>query len=149
MPVSTDFQDLKANIQLTAYDFDPGGTSAVDVAWVDMRDSTAILIGFFRTIGTGATTLAVLGNSASDGSGTDVTIKTKTLTSAEPNAVGDYTWIEVSEAEIAQAAADAGEADVRYVTASVSVATGTDEAVIIYVRKPKHKKLNLTADNIA
>lgn len=149
MAVSTDFQDLRANIEVTVYDFDPGGTSAVDVAWVDMAESKSILIGFFRTIGTSATTLAVLGNSASDGSGTDVTVKTKTLTSAEPDAAGDYTWIEVSESEIAQAAADAGETGVRYVTASVSVATGTDEAVVIYIRKPKHHKLDLTADSIA
>lgn len=149
MAVATDFQDLRANLQVTAYDFDPNATTATDVAWVDMRDSSAILIGFFRTIGTGATTLSVLANAQSDGGGTDVTVKTKVLTSAEPNAVGDYTWIEVSQADIAQAAAEAGVTGVRYVSASVSVATGTDEAVIIYIRKPKHAKLNCTADNIS
>ena len=149
MAVTTDFQDLKANLQVTAYDFDPGATTATDIEWVDMSQSTSILVGFFRTIGTGATTLALLGNPASDGSGSDLTIKTKTLTSAEPNAVGDYTWLEVTEAEIAQAASDAGVAIPQYVSASVSVATGTDEGVVIYIRKPKHAKLDLTADNIA
>lgn len=149
MAVSTDFQQLRSNIQVTAYDFDPNATTATDIAWVDMRDSSAILIGFFRTVGTGATTLSVLANAESDGGGTDVTVKSKTLTSAEPNAVGDYTWIEVTQSEIAQAAAEAGESGVRYVSASVSVATSTDEGVVIYVRQPKHAKLNLTADNIS
>jgi len=149
MAVTTDFQDLKANVQITAYDFDPNATTATDIAWVDMSQSTSILVGFFRTIGTSDATLSILGNPASNGGGTDLTIKTKTLTAAEPDAVGDTTWIEVTEAEIAQAAADAGVAIPRYVSASVSVATGTDEAVIIYVRKPKHAKLNLTADVIA
>lgn len=145
--VTTDFQQIKANLEVTAYDFDPGATSLTDIAWVDMSDSVSIMIGFFRTVGTAATVLNVIGNPESDGSGTDVTIKSKTLTSAEPNAVGDYTWIEVTESEIAEADKTLG--TVRYVTANISVATGTDEAVIIYMRKAKHSKLNLTADNIA
>ena len=149
MAVATDNQQLRSSVKVTQYDFDPDATTATEIAWVDMRDFDAILTSFFRTIGTGATTLSVVANSSSTGGGTDVTVKTKVLTSAEPNAVGDYTFIEVTAEEINQAAVDAGVADVRYVTAVVSVATGTDEGVVTYIRRGKHQKLDLTADNIA
>ena len=148
MAVSTDFQKLRSCLNVTQYDFDPGATTATEIAWVDMQESSGILAGFFRTIGTGATTLSLVANSASDGSGTDVTVKTKVLTAAEPNAVGDTTWIEATGDEIAEAAGAAG-VEVRYITAVVSVATGTDEGVVTYIRKGKHKKLDLTADVIA
>lgn len=144
MAVATDFTDLKSSLAVTAYDFDPGATTATSIAWVDMNGYSSIMVGFFRTVGTSATTLSITSDSDSDGGGTNVTVKTKVLTAAEPNAVGDYTWIEVSESDIAEA-----DADGRYVTATVSSATSTDEGVVIYIRKAKHLKLNATADNIA
>lgn len=149
MAVATLIQDLLANLQVTIYDHDPAGgsTDLIDIAWVDMRDSDSILIGLFRTVGTSACVLNVLANPDSAGGGTDVTVKSKTLTAAEPDAVGDYTWIEVSQAEIAEADKATGTA--RYVSANVSLATGTDELVVVYIRKPKHAKLDLTADVIA
>ena len=146
-PVSS--EKLTANLAVTLYDFDPNGTTAVDVAWVDMRDFEHFMVGFFRTIGTGALdTFAILGNSASDGSGTDVTIVSKTI-SSEPDAVGDYIWLECTAEQIRQEGEDAGQ-NLRYVTASVEFATGTDEGVIIYVRQPgRFAHQGLTADLIA
>lgn len=145
MAVSSTSDKLSSEINVTQYDFDPGATTETDIAWVDMRDYGTFMAGFFRTIGTGAATLKILANSASNGSGTDVEIKSKTLTSAEPDAVGDTTWIECTAEEIAGAGAN-----LRYVTASVSVATGTDEAVITYVRgQPRFSRDGLTADVIA
>lgn len=144
----SDFQNLLANLAITQYDFDPDATTATEIAWVDMNEFKSLAVSFFRKVGTSAITFKIMGNSASDGSGTDVDIKTKTMTDIQPDAVGDYSWLTVNEDEIATAAGAAGE-DVRYLTAVVSVATGTDEGVVTYVREAKHRKLNLTADKIA
>ena len=139
-----------ANNKVTMYDFDPGATTATEIAWVDMRDFSEATFSFFRTIGTGATTLRVLANAASDGSGTDVVIADKTLTAAEPNAVGDYTFQSITAEQVAQEAADAGVVGVRYVCLELSVATDTDEGVATYIlSKPRHAFTGLTADNIA
>lgn len=150
MAVATSSDKLTSELKITQYDFDPDGTSAVDVAWVDMRDFVKFLVGFFRTVGTSDLTLKILANSGSSGGGTDVEVKVKTLTGVQPNAVGDYTWIECTAEEIQQAAAAAGVADVRYVSANLTFATGTDEAVVTYVRGgPRFSFDGLTADNIA
>lgn len=138
-------QKLKSSIAVTQYDHDPDATSAVDVAWVDMRDYESILIGFFRTVGTSALTFKILANTASDGSGTDVTVKTVSPAAA-PDAVGDHVWYEIDTDDILEAAGDNA---YRYVSANLTLATGTDEGVVTYIRKGKHKQLDLTADVVA
>ena len=141
---------LRANQKITQYDFDPNVDTLVDVAWVDMKDFTNFLVGFFRTIGTSATVLKILGNAASDGSGTDVVVATKTLTSAEPNAVGDTTWMEVTAEQVKAAAVAAGITGVRYVSANISFVTSTDEGVVTYILGgPRFAYADLTADVIA
>ena len=148
MAVATDFQSILSNNNITIYDFDPDSANATDVAWVDMRDYDSIVIAFFRTVGTGnLDTFALLANDQSDGSGTDVTVKAKTV-SSEPNAVGDYLFLEVSASEIRQACEAAGVAG-RYVSCSAEFQTSTDEGVIVYIRRGLQKKLNLSADTIA
>lgn len=139
-----------ANNKVTQYDFDPDGTSATEIAWVDMRDYGEATFAFFRTVGTSALTWRILANPASDGSGTDVVIKTKTLTSSEPDAVGDYVFQSITAEQIAQEASDAGVAGVRYVTLELTFATGTDEGVVTYIRsKPRFAYSGLTADTVA
>lgn len=135
---------LTERLTCTAYDHDPDATTAVDVAWVDMSNAERLLIGCFRTIGTSDLTLTVLGNSASNGSGTDRTIKSKTLTGVQPNAVGDITWVEVSREECV-----AANEDVRYVSVNLTLATGTDEMVVFYVKEMMTGKASNTADVIA
>lgn len=135
---------LSSTLTVTHYDFDPGGTDPVDVGWVDMRDYDSILITFFRTIGTGAVdTFKIIANSASDGGGTDVEVKAHAVTS-EPDAVGDYIFLECTAADL-QSVGD----DLRYVSASVEFATGTDEGVVTYIRRAKRQYAGLTADTIA
>jgi hypothetical protein len=147
--VQSEYQKFMSRNAMTLYDFDPNATTATDIAWVDMRDYEGIVFAFFRTIGTSATTLAVHANSASDGSGTDAVIVTKTLTAAEPNAVGDYTFQEVSAEQIANAQTSTT-GKLRYVTLVLSFATGTDEGVVVYNRwGAKHAASGLTADSIA
>lgn len=147
MAVSTDFQIIRSSEQVKMYDFDPNDTSAHDVGWVSARNMESILIGFFRTIGTSNLTFTILGNTAADGSGTDVTAKTVTI-SAQPDAVGDYIFAELTAEELAQAGSDAG-VELIGVSASFTFATGTDEGVGLYVIRSKVKTLNLTANSVA
>lgn len=147
-PVATDH--ILANHAMQMYDFDPDGTDPVDVAWVDMQNFRHFAVGLFRSVGTGTVAaFKILANAQSNGGGTDVEIKVHALGSA-PDAVGDQIWLECSAEEIIQEASDAGIANVRYVSASVDLATSTDECVILYVRG--HVRFaydNLTADIIA
>jgi hypothetical protein len=43
-----------ANHAVKLYDFDPDGVNPVDVAWVPFHSFFGLVVGFFRTIGTGA-----------------------------------------------------------------------------------------------
>lgn len=143
--VSTlDSQKFASRNALTMYEYDPGATTAADIAWVDMRDYEGIHVTAFLTVGTAAIgTFSLLGNSASDGSGSDVTLKTSAATTAD--AVGDYIHLAVTAAELAALGTD-----LRYVSASVALGAGTDEAVVTYVRyNSKHATADLTADTIA
>lgn len=138
-------EKLTANIAVTHYDFDPNVDSAVDVAWVDLRDFGHFMCSFFRTVGTGDVDgFKILANSASDGSGTDVEIKVHALGS-QPNAVGDYVFLECTAAEIAALGSN-----LRYVSASLEFATSTDEGVVTYIRGlPRHARTDLSVDTIA
>lgn len=142
-------EKIFSHMKIKSFDFDPDGTSAVDVGWEDMQNFGLFGVEFFRTIGTSVVTLAILANAQSNGGGTDVTVKTKTFT-AQPDAVGDQVFLECTAEEVKQEANDAGVSGVRYVSASVSFATGTDEAVVTYFfAHPRFAYDQLTADIIA
>lgn len=143
----SDFQQLRSRLIVTGYDFDPDATTATDVGWIDAQDVDVLLVACQRTVGTSALTFLIIGNTLADGSGTDTTIKTITL-AAEPDAVADIVFGEVTRGEILQAAADAG-VEIRGLSAKLTVATGTDEFVVTYIVKPTHEKLNNTADIVA
>lgn len=140
----------RANAKRTFYDFDPDSADPTDVAWVDMRDFAVFLAAFFRTVGTGdIDTLRILANPNSDGSGTDVTVLTKTLTGVQPNALGDYTFLEVTAEQVRQAGVTAG-VNVRYVALQIEFATSTDEGVVYYeLSEPRFAYDELTDDLIA
>jgi len=142
MAVATSTDQSSSIMAITQYDHDPDATSAVDVAWVDMRDYGKFIASFFRTVGTSALTYKILANSASDGSGSDVEIKSG---SAAPDAVGDYAFLECTAEELLSAGTD-----LRYVTLNLTLATGTDEGVVTYIRScPRHSYAGLTSDSIA
>lgn len=141
----TEYQKFMSRNALRLYDFDPGATTETEIAWVDMRDYEGFIATFFRTIGTGAVTFKIMANTASDGSGTDADISTHAVGS-EPDAVGDQIHLEISSEMLATSST----AGLRYVTAVVSVATGTDEGVVSYVRyNTRNAKDALTADIVA
>lgn len=142
-----DISKILSTLKITHYDFDPDGTSAVDVGWIDMRDYIGVAMSFFRTIGTSALTVTVIANTEADGSGTDYAVKTITP-SAAPDAVGDYVFWEVLAEEIAQIGSE-NDVELRGVSAALAFATGTDEGVITYIGDPVRNKYgSLTADSV-
>lgn len=134
---------LSEKLKVTAYDFDPDATTATEIAWVDLRDFDSMLVAFIRTIGTSAVTLKIQGSAASNGA-SPVDVVTKTF-SAQPDAVGDVAFLEATVNDF-NAAADG----LRYASAVVSVATGTDEGVVVYtLGDAQHCTAGLTSDVIA
>src|SRR5688500_7172668 len=112
---------LLSNLKITSYDFDPDVTTAVGVAWVDMRDFENIAFQFIRTVGTSDVTVTVLATAESDGSGTDVEIKSLTNAAfGDPDAAFDYAFVECTAEEIAHLAEAAGVANARYVTLNLT-----------------------------
>lgn len=141
-------QILSTELYIKGYDFDPDATTATDIGWIDFSKYESAIFSFFRTVGTSNLTMKVIANTASDGSGTDdYVIKAVTFT-AEPNALGDNAFVEITADEVAYAAAQAGVA-LRYVSLSLAVATATDEGVATYICKPKTKAKGTTSDIIA
>ena len=130
-----------------AYDHDPAdSTVATDVGWVDMKDCESILILAIATAltGDGVTAFTILGNSESDGSGSDVTIKTHAV-GTPPDAPGDMLILEATYDEIVAAS----EGGARYVSANLTCDNAADEAVVVYIRKPYTAKAANSADVIA
>ncbi len=145
MAVSTiDTQKALSRAIRKMFDFDPDGTTLTDVSWQRLKGEV-FLVGIMRTVGTGnVDAFKIRASKASDGS-SPVDIKAKTI-SAEPNAVGDYIWLEVTIDDIL-AAAGAG---YKYVSASIQMATGTDELAVYYemgLTRSKHE--DLTADYVS
>lgn len=143
----SDFQQLRANLIVKPYDLDPDATTLTDVGWYDAQDIDALLVQFVRTVGTSAIVFKIIGNTLADGSGTDTVIKTITPAAA-PDAFLDTAFGEVTRGEIMQAAATAG-VEIRGVSAQISFATGTDEAIVNYIIKPTHVIKDNTADIVA
>ena len=137
---------------LYAYDHDPADASVdTEIAWVDMRDYEQFAVLLFTSVlgGTGPTAFSIIANAESDGSGTDVTIKTHAIGSS-PNAVGDFLVLQCTAEEIAQEASDAGVANARYVCVRVTCNHTGDECVVFYQRTGcKRAYAGLTADYVS
>lgn len=128
-------------------DFDPDSADAVNVAWRDMREYGRFVAGFMRTIGTGALDMFTI-VAASNNTGANLTtILSKTI-SSQPDAVGDYVFLEITADQIAHE--DTSGVGLRYVSARLEFATSTDEGVVLYIRGDAQRaRANLTADAIA
>lgn len=135
--------------KVVIFDFDPDSADPVDVGWEDFRDYEYLTVIIIRTIGTGALDgFRLLGNSASDGSDTDVVLKTHAVGS-EPNLIPDSLVLTVSASEMAQEGEDGSQSDLRFVSASLELATSTDEFIVEYIfSNAHHPTLGLTADTV-
>ena len=144
-------QHFLSRNKVNMYDHDPAdSTVATDVAWVDMRDYTNfVAIAFASALtGTGVIEFLIIGNSESDGSGTDAIIKTHALGSA-PDAVGDYVMLECTAEEIA-AASTSSTGQLRYVSAKLDCDNAADENVVVYIRSgARFPTKDLSSDTVA
>ncbi len=138
---------LMSTLKVLSFYFAPGATTATVVSWQPMRDFGVLLAQFVRAVGSSAVTMTI--NVATDASGTDSTVLvTKTFTE-QPDASGDYVFLEIIASQIRQKGEEDGK-DYTHVSVVLSVATGTDTGVVNYILgAPRFSKDGLTADSIA
>lgn len=102
-------------------------------------------------VGTGLTEFKIVANTANDGSGTEVTVKTHAIPTA-PDTVGNYLNLECTAEEVRQANTDAAipiTALARYVGVRFTMANAGDKGVCVYVTAQHRSSVpNLTADQV-
>lgn len=134
-----------SNIKIKLFDFDPGGSDPVDIGWEDFRDFGWAVIGFMRSVGTGAVdSFKILANAQSNGGGTDAEVKAHAAPTVA-DAVGDQLFLECLAEELPPLGSS-----LRYLSGSLELATDTDECVAVYVfGEPRFAYDGLTADIVA
>jgi len=128
---------------------EPSGTTIEYSGWVSAKEICNFAVGYVRCVGTGVLTALsiVVGESASPS--TIAIVLAKSVT-ANPDAVGDQVYFEVSSAQIQKAAADAGISGVElFVSAAITEAAGTNDSVISYDSTRLFEQDGLTADVVA
>lgn len=152
MVATANVNKFNANNLVTMYDHDPANsTVATDVAWVDMKDFEGIMIAVFASTlsGNGITVFQIIGNSQSNGSGTDSASIISHGVSSPPVAVGDWLTLECS-AEMIRELETNSTGQLRYVTALLTANNSADEAVVVYTRYgAKFPRDGLTVDVVA
>ncbi len=140
---------LSECLAVTTYELDAEGPA--DVAWVPISEFSSFMAIVFRSVGTGGLDeFKILGNTAADGSGTDVELAdyADSGTLANVDAVGDQAVLEVTQAVLD--AANSSETPLLGISVSLGHVTATDESVVVYVRGGSRKNYTgLTADVIA
>ncbi len=146
--VVPDSQHFRSNYQMTSYVVTADHTTLVDVGFVDMRDSSEITCMTIAVVlgGNGVDQFEIVVNTASDGTGDEVILKTHAV--LLPDAINDSLILSVTALEIAHQGNEDGKL-YRYVSAKVAAANSGDDTAVIYVRTAKHAQLDLTADSIA
>lgn len=121
-------------------------TSAV-AGWVDATDFSQALATYTRTAGTANLTAFRIDvcDTLSAGVATSdtATVKSAVLTN-NPNAVGDYVPLEVTESEI-RAAADAAGLVGKYISGVLIEPDGTGVSVVTLIGRSKRPHLSLTS----
>lgn len=156
MASTLDSQKIGSAIQAISYDHDPGATTAIvtsadggttKILW-DMKDMSAFMAIAKPNIvgGNGITKLEIVAFADSAGAGTAYVIKDSGAIQAD--ALGDNVVEECTAAEVAQIGSE-NSANLRYVGARLTCATGTDEATVTYIGFPKRPYKDLTVTDIA
>lgn len=142
----TSNEALKANVSIQQYDYDPTASAAVVVngtsgpttndGYLDMRNFEKVMVGIFKTVGTNSVTLQLVASTAA--TGTNYTVVKSASTAG--GALFETSWLEADVDEFAHLASN-----LRYVGATVSAETTTDEAVVTILRmNPKRAYTGLT-----
>lgn len=141
-------QKLKSNFYCKTFVHDiADATVLTDIGWVDFSKYSRALIGVCLVSGANVVAVHVLGNTATDGSGTDVTITSH----ADPTSVtdpGEQVWIEVTAEQFAQEGAD-NSVELIGLSAQVDCAHADDICAVTYILESKEPHLDLTADILA
>lgn len=151
--LSTEY--LGSRLKMTAYDHDPGATSATlcspdggtTIRYYDMKEYRKFAVLAKPTIvgGGGLTKVEIVASSTTAFSSVTV-IKDSGTVAAD--ALDDFVFLECTAEEIAHLVATAG-VDLRYVAARLTNATGTDEVSVVYIGEPIREYSGLTATTIA
>ena len=109
-----------------------------------MRDACNLLVTVAPTVigGNGVTLLEIV--AATDAAMT-TPVQIKATPAVQADANGDYVVLECTDADLQAVSTD----DLRYAAARITMATGTDEAVVTYIAKPKRAYKDLTVTTIA
>lgn len=137
---------------LAAYDHDPGATSAIVCSpdgGTTKRTLDLANYGGFAVIakptvvgGGGLTKLEIIASASSDMS-SPVVVKDSGTVAAD--ALDDFVALECDAAEVKHLGST-----LRYVAARLTMATGTDEAAVVYIgTEPRYARTGLTATTIS
>lgn len=141
-------EKLSSALAVTMYELDAEGPA--DVAWVALEEFSSFLAIVMRSVGTGGLDqFKILGNTAADGTGTDVELAdyASVGTLSAVDAVGDTAMLEVTQADID--AANSSGTPLKGIAVSLGHVTATDESVVTYIRGGARNKYALqTAQNV-
>lgn len=156
MATAVTSQKIASTHAIESYDHDPGATAAVVTSpdggttkrYVALRDFAGFGVIAKPTVvgGNGITLLEIVG--ATDSSGTNETVVLAHAASVTDN-LNEYVWLEVTAEQVNEVGRAAGYA-FTHVAARLTMATGTDEACVTYIRWPARRAYrDLTATNTA
>jgi hypothetical protein len=138
-------QKLKSNFYCKTFVHDIADATVItDIGWIDFSLYSRALIGICLVSGANMVAAHIYGNTAADGTGTDVTIATH----AAPTDItdpGEQVWMEVTAEQFAQEGADAGY-ELRGLSAVVDSAHADDIYAVTYILEAKNPHLDLTDD---
>lgn len=124
------------------YRLDPDVDTAVEAARLDLSPFDWFAVGYVKSIGTGNLDTFTLNAHDAASGGTPVVVKTNT---ADPDAEDDFCFLELTKEELASLGTN-----LRWVSATIELATATDEATIVYVAgSARWPRAGLTANVIA
>lgn len=149
------YDALRSTAARKLLDFDPDSASETIVDLLPGATGKCLplsdgyqefLVGLFHSVGTGTITgFKVFVSDDADGA-TNATVVATHAIGSNPDAVGDYLWLEVS-AEMIKAVALSTSA---YIGVKVTLTTSTDECVVYIERsKPRFAYAALTADYVS
>ena len=156
MATAVTSQKIASNLAIESYDHDPGATTAVVTSpdggttprWVPLENYYAFGVQARPTVvgGNGIKLLEIV--AATDSSGTNVTVVVAHAASVTDN-LNEYVWLETTAIQVNEVGKAAGY-NFTHVAARLTMATGTDEANVTYVRAlPRFPQANLTATSTA
>ena len=156
MATAVTSQKLASIMAVTAYDHDPGATTAVVTSpdggttkrYVNVQNYGAFGVLAKPTIAAanGITLLEIV--AAEDATGTNVTV-VKAHAASVTDSLDEYVWLEVTAEQIKEVGAAAGY-NFTHAAARLTMATNTDEAAVVYIRAfPRFATTGLTATNTA